>query len=611
MLLRPAVKGRERGQIIVLFAMAIVVMLVFASMVVDVGLLRNARQNLVNTLDAAALAGGTKLPVDGSVAGAAAEANGLINSTIQANYPGLPVSAYTIAYKCVIGALPDGKPDIARDVPWVCDLSGSLGWTVSTSLEEKQAAFTGAGPTRVSNCNPVSGDKCNTVVITGSATQNYSFGRVVGINSGNTGAVVSVACNGPCGADPSTPVDVVLIMDRTGSMTENSRCPDQVQGGLTPTPARDVVCEITAVRNGADALLSVFDPALVRVALGTIGPSRVTTSGEPVQAACPPDTSGAPRSTSWLRDLASPANQVYGVGHSPREEVDFFDPAYRRMWIPVGFTGLDIVTPAVAWREAYSTIVDGVGVTNQSSQIWKAISCFTSYTHGTNLDTPVSMAATWLNTYGRASVKKVIILETDGSPALGASDPEHTCNAANNTARDAKALGIEIFTIGFGIGNERCPTQRDNDDESADWANDLVSTLLASMASPNTSTSPQHFWDAPDAATLKAAFYQIAISISGTGAKLIQLYPTPVITSLSPPSGTEDGGTTVTITGKFFTGATSVRFGGAEVLFTVDSDTSIRFTSPAGTPQSTVNVSVTTSGGTTPAVVASTYTYDP
>ncbi len=609
MLLRPAVKGRERGQIIVLFAMAIVVMLLFASMVVDVGLLRNTRQNLVNTLDAAALAGGTKLPVDGSVADELDEFVKLVKSTINANYPGLTTPAnYMITYQCVIGALPSsGQPDIERDVPWVCDLSGSLGWTNSTpTLALKRAAFTGAGPTRVSNCFPNLGDKCNTVVITGSATQNYSFGRVVGINSGSTGAVVSVACNGPCGAPPQIPVDVVLIMDRTGSMTENSRCPDQVQGGPTPTPAPGVVCEITAVRNGADALLSVFDPALVRVALGTIGPSMVTTSDEPAQAACPPNTSGD-RSTSWLRNLTPPANQVYGVGHSPYNVVNFFAPADLRMWIPVGFTGLDTVTPDVAWREAYSTIVDGVGVTNQSSQIWKAISCFTSYTWGTNLDTPVSMAATWLNTYGRASVKKVIILETDGSPALGASDPQHTCNAAYNTARDAKALGIEIFTIGFDLAGARCPT---HSNESPGWRDALGSTLLARMASPNTSTSPQHFWDAPDAATLKAAFYQIAISVAGTGAKLIQLYPTPVITAVSPSVGTLLGGTTVTITGKFFTGATSVRFGGASVAFTVVSDTSITATSPAGTLGSTVNVSVTTPGGTTPAVAGSTYTYN-
>ena len=90
MLYRRGKKESERGQILVLFALVLVVILAFASMVVDLGLLRNNRQTLVNAFDSAALAGGTTLPVDGSVAGAAAKTNNLIVSTITANYNGLP-----------------------------------------------------------------------------------------------------------------------------------------------------------------------------------------------------------------------------------------------------------------------------------------------------------------------------------------------------------------------------------------------------------------------------------------------------------------------------------------------------------------------------------------
>ena len=61
-----SVVDREHGQIIVLFALVLVVILAFAAIVVDLGLLRNNRQTLVNAMDAAALAGGTLLPVDGS-----------------------------------------------------------------------------------------------------------------------------------------------------------------------------------------------------------------------------------------------------------------------------------------------------------------------------------------------------------------------------------------------------------------------------------------------------------------------------------------------------------------------------------------------------------------
>jgi len=70
----------------------------------------------------------------------------------------------------------------------------------------------------------------------------------------------------------------------------------------------------------------------------------------------------------------------------------------------------------------------------------------------------------------------------------------------------------------------------------------------------------------------------------------------PVVSSFSPNHGTP--GTTVTITGSGFAGATAVAFGGTAASgFTIGSDTSITATVAAGT--STGPVSVTAPGGTT------------
>lgn len=74
----------------------------------------------------------------------------------------------------------------------------------------------------------------------------------------------------------------------------------------------------------------------------------------------------------------------------------------------------------------------------------------------------------------------------------------------------------------------------------------------------------------------------------------------PIVSSLSPTNGPPAGGTAVIITGRNFTGATSVNFGGVPASsFTVDSDTQITATSPAST--GTVDVTVTTSAGTSAA----------
>ena len=71
--------------------------------------------------------------------------------------------------------------------------------------------------------------------------------------------------------------------------------------------------------------------------------------------------------------------------------------------------------------------------------------------------------------------------------------------------------------------------------------------------------------------------------------------PAPVIASFSPPNGLV--GATVTITGSYFTGASTVSFNGTEATnFTVDSATQITAVVPTGA--SIGPISVTTSGGT-------------
>lgn len=78
----------------------------------------------------------------------------------------------------------------------------------------------------------------------------------------------------------------------------------------------------------------------------------------------------------------------------------------------------------------------------------------------------------------------------------------------------------------------------------------------------------------------------------------------PVLTSLSPSQGSAGGGTAVTLNGSGFTSVTSVTFGSAAASFTVESDTQIIATSPAGS--GSVAVTVTSASGTSNAV---TYTY--
>ena len=579
--------GREHGQVMILFALTLVVILAFAAVAIDLGFLRNNRQTLRNTMDAAALAGGNFLPVDGAaypsavppvlLGQKATEANALIAQTIQKNYPGLPTTAYSIAYKCLIGV--DTSTNLAyvsRDVPVACNPANALGHTPTP------ADFTGAGVTRVSVCDPSIGDLCNVVVVTGSAITPFSLGPVVGVQNGSTGTVVSAACSGLCGASPVVPVDLVVILDRTGSMKD----------GSDTTGAK-----IQALQNAAYAVLQVYDPAKQRVALGLVGPGMVTGSGAPKLSSC---------QHSSLTSVPN-GTQVYGAGDNGNWGIQTPDYTTVGAWIPVGLSGTDTTLPLPYPRGAAGTYEVG-GVKSTASDIVKAISCIEAFSDATNLATPIEMARWYLDHYGRAGVVQGIILETDGHPEQHWTDPKFTCGAAIAAATAAKADktksadGIQIFTIGYGVDNSsKCPTTSQNSYElptsSGGWSGVAAPTFLSAMA-----TDATHFYNNPSSASLAAVFADAAKKLSSKAATLIQLYPMPVVTGVSPTSGTHTGGVPVTISGQYFTGAVTVQFGGASVPFTVVSDTVITATAPIGTANSVVDVMVTTPGGTSPIV---------
>ena len=84
--------------------------------------------------------------------------------------------------------------------------------------------------------------------------------------------------------------------------------------------------------------------------------------------------------------------------------------------------------------------------------------------------------------------------------------------------------------------------------------------------------------------------------------------PSTIITGITPHSGPEAGGTSVTISGSGFTGATEVFFGETPAAsFSVESDETIVAVAPPGT--GTVDVRVATPSGTSPITTADQYTY--
>ena len=97
-------------------------------------------------------------------------------------------------------------------------------------------------------------------------------------------------------------------------------------------------------------------------------------------------------------------------------------------------------------------------------------------------------------------------------------------------------------------------------------------------------------------------------SATGSATRFTYL-PAPTVTGLSQPAGPEPGGGTVIISGTDFTGAATTLFGSSPAVFSVDSGTRITAIIPAG--RGTVNVTVTTAGGSSAVSAAGRYSYFP
>jgi hypothetical protein len=99
--------------------------------------------------------------------------------------------------------------------------------------------------------------------------------------------------------------------------------------------------------------------------------------------------------------------------------------------------------------------------------------------------------------------------------------------------------------------------------------------------------------------TLRVSFGAIPVLRTSAG---------PVVTAIEPSAGVPSGGTPVVMTGSGFTGVTGVNFGTTSAAsFSTQSDTRLTATSPAGT--GTVDVTVTTAAGTSPAGPQDRFTY--
>lgn len=445
----------ERGAIAVLAALTIVILFAAVAFVIDISRLYRERQVLQNAVDFGSLAAAQDLPVQGSAQATVASAVALKVAT--ANAPQVTAANLTITYQCIVADRNnDGQPD-AGEVPFVCGPTTT--WTGGWSPK---------GSSRlIHDCNPFAGDKCNTIRLSTSNTIPYYFAPVIGINTGSTGAVNAASCKGACGAP--RPVDVVMVLDRTGSM-------------LGP--------DIANVKNAALSVLSFYDSSQQWVGLA------VLPYGQSSNKCIANDPQMYPDSNYLDWQVTTQLSQDY--------------------------------TRADGTLNPSSDIVQKINCLQRTATNIKVFVNGVDRTDGnhTNLGDPLDAARDMLRLQGRAEVPDVIIFMTDGQ----ANHPigYNPCNYLNTKANLAKAEGQTIFTIAYGLDN---PPVKCVKDTSGPFAGKYATYNLAMAATdsiddlpggcgPNENKDGDNYFCTPGSADLEPVFRKVAAAAIET-ARLI------------------------------------------------------------------------------------------
>jgi hypothetical protein len=148
---------------------------------------------------------------------------------------------------------------------------------------------------------------------------------------------------------------------------------------------------------------------------------------------------------------------------------------------------------------------------------------------------------------------------------------------------------------------EEAPTVNGAQSTLADFGSTTFSSLAVSGANP----SAVGVTDV-DLTNASGTIIAYPTALTSSGFSVLYGTPTPIVTSLTPASGSTAGGTTVTIEGNYLYGASAVTFGGVRASGFVNDDGSISVSTPAEGP-GPVPVVVTTPGGSSSS--GATYTY--
>ena len=319
-------------------------------------------------------------------------------------------------------------------------------------------------------CNPV-----NAIVVRQVAAVPLFFSRVVGWSSMNVKATATASAKGGI----PTPLDILLILDTTSSM--NNSCSGTVSGVSNPTR---LDCALAGMR----ALIGALWPCPPSLqTCGTVTNGNVAKAVDELGLMVFPGLKAA-TPKSWDYDCSNNLNKndLAPYGSSPVYNIIPLSSDYKTSSSGALNGANSNLVKAVDWSDGVGCNTGAYGVESPGGQ-------------GTYFADAITQAQSTLSSTGRANVRDVIILLSDGDANYnGVSNP---CKAAVNAAKSAANSGAWVYSIAYGAGSSGCD-------------NDTGITPLQTMQQIASDSSK--FYNQPSAGDLTTIFKQVAVTLTTT-----------------------------------------------------------------------------------------------
>jgi Putative Flp pilus-assembly TadE/G-like/von Willebrand factor type A domain len=401
--LRTSATFDEAGQAIVFVVVAMIALIAVVGLVVDIGYAFRTQRALQAAADASALAGAQQLPDPAQATQTAAE----------------------------FGASTVGKNQI-------------------TNVSVNEQVLTSCVAT-IPGCSPV-----NAISVSEAATVPAFFAKILGFASFKVHANAT-ACS-PCG---SKPVDIMLVLDRTGSMCQDST------GKADPSCA-----DLNNAKAGIKTFLDYFDPVQAHIGLAVLPPATN------IGAKC-----NAPPSSN---------NYNYNLTTAP----------YLLVPLSSDFRNTD-------------------GTLNNSSNLVSTVTCVQG-AGATAYANAIEAAQAELNLHGRPKVPRVIVFFSDGAANTGPSFAAlpyraQPCNQGVTSAGVAKAAGTTIYSIGYALDDATGGCM--NSAVTPNKAETPAITVYGALG--GIASDPSKFFVKPNPGQLQSIYTAIAQDISHGSSSLI------------------------------------------------------------------------------------------